>query len=86
MMKMNEQELENVSGGEFRVVNTGRNIEAVIRSGAGFNYPQIFAVKNGNAVNTTGRCVRADGRTWYELTAPVYGWMAGAMIGLADRY
>ena len=86
MMKMNEQELENVTGGENRIVNTGMNVEAVVRSGAGFGFPQIFAVKNGCCVNTTGRSVRADGRTWYELNAPVYGWMAGGMIGLADRY
>ncbi|MBO7710220.1 MAG: Blp family class II bacteriocin [Lachnospiraceae bacterium] len=86
MKKMNEQELENVTGGESRIVNTGKNIEAVVRSGAGFGFPQIFAIKNGNFVNTTGRSVRADGRTWYEVNAPVYGWMAGSLIGLADRY
>ena len=84
MKKINDQELENVAGGESRVVNTGRNIEAVVRSGAGFGFPQISAIKNGNAVMTTGRSVHADGRTWYEICAPVSGWMAGGMLGLQD--
>ena len=28
--------------------------------------------------------VHADGRTWYEICAPVSGWMAGGMLGLQD--
>ena len=84
MKKMNVQELENVAGGESRIVNTGMKIDAVVRSGAGLGFPQIFSVKNGNAVMTTGRSVHADGRTWYEICAPVSGWMAGGMLGLQD--
>ena len=82
--KINDQELENVAGGESRTVNTGMKIEAVVRSGAGFSFPQISAIKNGNTVITTGKSVHAAGRTWYEISAPVKGWMAGGLIGLQD--
>ena len=54
MKKINEMELENVAGGDRRIVNTGMKLDAVVRSGAGFKFPQIFSVKNGNAVITTG--------------------------------
>ena len=36
------------------------------------------------AVITTGKCIHADGRTWYEISAPVKGFMAGGMLGLQD--
>ena len=84
MKKINEMELENVAGGDRRIVNTGMKLDAVVRSGAGFKFPQIFSVKNGNAVITTGKCIHADGRTWYEISAPVKGFMAGGMLGLQD--
>ena len=84
MKKINEQELENVTGGESRTVNTGMKMDAAVRSGAGLGFPQIFSVKNGTAVVTTGKSVHADGRTWYEISAPINGWMAGGMLGLQD--
>ena len=82
--KINDQELENVAGGESRTVNTGMKIDAVVRAGAGLSFPQIASIKNGNTVSTTGACVHADGRSWYEISAPVKGWMAGGLLGLQD--
>ena len=38
---LNDQELENVSGGEYRVVNTGDSRNAAIRSAPGLNTPII---------------------------------------------
>ena len=84
MKKINQMERDNVAGGDRRIVNTGMKLDAVVRSGAGFKFPQIFSVKNGNAVITTGKCIHADGRTWYEISAPVKGFMAGGMLGLQD--
>ena len=87
LKKINNQELEVVTGGEGRIVNTGKtDLDAVIRSGAGFANPQIMSVTNGTWVNTTGYSIQADGRTWWQIKAPVNGWLAGGMIGLPDRY
>ena len=84
--KLSIEALDSISGGDARMVNTGRNVEAVVRSGAGFAYPQIAALKNGTFANITGRSVRNDGRTWYEINTPVYGWIAGGILGLPYRY
>lgn len=80
---MNNEELEGVSGGITSTVNTGRAVDAVVRSGPGTGYAQIASLKNGTQVNTTGNNVYngADGRTWYEINFPLYGWMAGSLIG-----
>ena len=52
---LNEQELENVSGGEFRVVNTGDARPAAIRSYPGLNAPVVATLVNGTQANSTGR-------------------------------
>ena len=41
------QELENVSGGEGRTINTGSSVTAIVRSGPGFGYGQIGSLTNG---------------------------------------
>ena len=84
--KLDAQELENVSGGEGRTINTGSSVTAIVRSGPGFGYGQIGSLTNGTYVNTTGLCQRADGRTWYQINVPYSGWVAGSLIGLPDRY
>ena len=84
--KLNDQDLENVTGGDARTVNTGSKLDAVVRAGAGTNFPQVASLKNGTIVYATGNNARAGGRTWYEVSAPVYGWIAGGILGLPDRY
>ena len=61
---LNDQELENVSGGEYRVVNTGDSRNAAIRSAPGLSTPIIGSLPNGPWANTTGRFTRVDGRNW----------------------
>ena len=78
---MNDQELENVEGGEYRIVNTGDERPAAIRTYPGLNAPVIATLTNGTTANTTGRFVRADGRNWAEIDYPMYGWIKGSILG-----
>ena len=80
---LNEQELENVSGGEFRVVNTGDARPAAIRSYPGLNAPVVATLVNGTQANSTGRFTYADGRNWAEINYPVQGWIKGSILGYA---
>ena len=80
---LNEQELENVSGGEFRVVNTGDARPAAIRSYPGLNAPVVATLVHGTQANSTGRFTYADGRNWAEINYPVQGWIKGAILGYA---
>ena len=81
--KMSEQELENVNGGEYRIVNTGDYRDAAIRSYPGLNAPVVATVSNGTTANSTGRFAFADGRNWAEIDYPVRGWIKGAILGYA---
>ena len=58
-------------------------LDAVVRSGPGLQYTQIGSLKNESEVNTTGNSSynSIDGRTWYEINYPMYGWMAGSLLG-----
>ena len=78
-----EQELEKVSGGECRTVNTGDYRDAAIRSYPGLNAPVIASLPNGTVANTTGIFTQADGRNWAEIDYPVQGWIKGSILGYA---
>ena len=78
---LNDQELENVSGGEYRVVNTGDSRNAAIRSAPGLNTPIIGSIPNGTWANTKGRFTHVDGRNWAEINYPMYGWIKGSILG-----
>ena len=83
MKELNEKMLENVSGGEYRTVNTGDSRDAAIRSYPGLNAPVIATLSNGTTANSTGRSAYADGRNWVEINYPVQGWIKGAILGYA---
>ena len=80
---MNDQELKNVSGGEYRTVNTGDSRPAAIRSYPGLDAPVVATLVNGTTANSTGRFTYADGRNWAEIDYPVRGWIKGAILGYA---
>ena len=79
--KIIDQDLENVSGGVYRVVNTGDSRDAAIRVLPGLNTTIIGSLPNGTVANTTGRFVRADGRNWAEIDYPIKGWIKGSILG-----
>ena len=79
--KLLDQELENVSGGVYRVVNTGDERNAAIRVAPGLNTVIIGSLPNGTMANTTGNFVRADGRNWAEIDYPMRGWIKGSILG-----
>ena len=80
---LSSEEMGGVSGGVMRTVDTKRPVDAVVRSGPGIQYGQIGSLVNGTQVNTTGNTSynAMDGRTWYEINYPIYGWMAGSLLG-----
>ena len=80
---LNDQELESVTGGEWRVVNTGDSRDAAIRSYPGLNAPVVATLHNGTQANATNNFQQADGRNWVYITAPVQGWIKGAILGYA---
>ncbi|MBQ6385165.1 MAG: SH3 domain-containing protein [Lachnospiraceae bacterium] len=81
MNKLNPEELENVSGGATREVDTGSSSNAAVRSGPGKSYPQVASLENGTIVRTTGCMEYEDGRNWCEISSPVYGWIASSILG-----
>lgn len=83
--KINEEALENVTGGVVKIVNTGDQRDAVIRIAPGTSNAQIGSLKNGTRVNATGELRTADGRSWAKIDSPVVGWVAASIIGF-PRY
>ncbi len=80
-INLSEQELENVSGGTTRVVNTGDSRVAAIRIAPGLNTTVISTLSNGTQAHVTGRFTYADGRNWAEIDYPVQGWIKGSILG-----
>ena len=79
--KLLDKDLEKVSGGVGRIVNTGDSRDAAIRVMPGLNTTIIGTLPNGTVANTTGRFVRADGRNWAEIDYPIQGWIKGSILG-----
>ena len=80
MNKINEKELENVTGGRIRVVQNGAG--ANIRSGPGTGYRKLYHLGNGREVDTTGRRVynEDDGYDWVQIDDG--GWVAAHLLGI----
>ena len=78
---INDRDLENVSGGVSRVVNTGDERNAAIRNAPGLSTTIIGSLPNGTVANTMGRFTRVDGRNWAEIDYPMQGWIKGSILG-----
>ena len=77
--KINDESLENVTGGVKRIVQNDAVNYANVRSGAGLKYDVEYKVYNGTAVYTTGKVKYADGYDWYQLDDDC--WISGSLIG-----
>ena len=83
MNKINEESLEEVSGGRVRTINNPDASYVNIRSTPGMESRVMFKMYNGDKVDTTGLVVNKDGLDWYEiyLDDNVMGWLCGYFIG-----
>ena len=77
--KINEEALENVTGGARRHVSGSPVGYAHVRTGPGQGYSVAYNVSNGDTVYTTGRHKWSGDYNWYELTDGC--WIAGSLIG-----
>ncbi len=77
--KINDESLENVTGGVKRIVQNDAVNYANVRSGPGLKYDVEYKVYNGTAVYTTGKVKYADGYDWYQLDDDC--WISGSLIG-----
>ncbi len=81
-MLITDGELELVCGGDKRYVCTYSRSKALARIGPGKSYASVDSIDDGTPVYTTGEFVRndADGITWYEIYAPIHGWIDGRIL------
>ena len=77
--KINDESLENVTGGVKRIVQNDAVNYANVRSGPGLKYEVEYKAFNGTEVYTTGKIRYADGYDWYQLDDGC--WIAGSLIG-----
>ena len=79
--ELNLEEMDKVSGGANKTVMNG---SATVRSGAGSNYPVTRILGRNTVVNFTGTVDYNDqeGRSWYQISSPVFGWVLGHEIGI----
>ena len=84
-MLLTDAELEGISGGLTRNVATGADVDGIVRGGPGMEYGEIGSVANHSEVRTTGniRYNEIDGKNWYEIDYPIFGWMAGDLLGFS---
>ena len=80
MNKINDEALENVTGGKRRVVYGDRTTKVNVRTGPGTNYRICGSQYDGDVVNTVGRKVYNDddGFYWSELEDGV--WIASHFL------
>ena len=85
-------EMDQVSGGVYRKVNTGREgLNAAVRSGPSKGDRQIASLPNGTVVDTVSDILVYDpvaGRNFVEVTytdrggVTRTGWIASSILGL----
>lgn len=84
MNKINDEALENVTGGASRKVYNDAVGYANVRSTPGKGDNVCGRVYNGETVWTTGEVIYADGYDWYKIVLPSgsdEAWIAGSLIG-----
>ena len=88
--KLEPEALEQVTGGNLVVVNTGTDDKAAVRRDHCKGKNQIAALENGTMVNTISDLVfdPESGRNWVEIEFTDKkgklrtGWIAASIVGL----
>lgn len=85
MNKINDEALENVTGGKDVQVQNHEASYSNLRTAPGLNTKVKLKLQNGDWVCTTGRKQKKDGYVWYEVyvvgAEDCGGWIAGSLIG-----
>ena len=81
MKSLNLNDMEKVSGGSTKTVT---HDGAEVRQMAARNSALLATLSSGIQVNFTGVVTynSDDGFSWYQVSAPIYGWMKGRDIGI----
>ena len=85
MNKINDEMLENVVGGKDVQIKNKAASYANLRKAPGLSTEVEMKLDNGDWVGTTGKTVKKDGYTWYQVYVlgceDCFGWIAGSLIG-----
>ena len=81
MNKLSMEDLEKVTGGASKTIQTGK---AVVRGGPGLEFHSNGTLSRGTVVNFSGTVSynNNDGKTWYLINAPIYGWVTKNDLGV----
>ena len=87
MSELNLNQMKQVTGGVWRMVNTGvSGLNAALRNGPGKNNKQIATLPNGTQVNTVTDQIVYDsisGQNFVEVDVNgMRGWVAASIVGL----
>ena len=85
--ELRPEEMENVTGGVWRTINTGVNgLNAALRDGPAKGSSQIASLKNGTMVDTVTDELVYDPvskRNFVQVTVNgKTGWIAASIVGL----
>ena len=85
LKKIDDEVLEQVTGGKKVTVRNDATTYANIRLQPGLDTEVLYRADNGTVLETTGNTISRDGYIWYEIFVPDaragYGWIAGSLIG-----
>ena len=85
MKRIDDEALDNVTGGKDVQVQNHEASYANLRTAPGLSSSIRLTLRKGDWVCTTGRKVKKDGYTWYEVyvigAEDCGGWIAGSLIG-----
>ena len=87
MQELNLNQMEMVSGGAWRTVNTGvEGLNAALRAEAKKSSRQIGSIQNGTSVDVLDTSLTRDdesGRNYVYVTCNgKSGWIAASIVGL----
>ena len=81
MRSLGMDEMEKVFGGSMKTVT---HDGAAVHQQASLSSARLGTLPGGTLVNFTGQASynSDDGYSWYQISAPISGWMKGRDIGI----